>query len=661
MTLASEQEKRQIEEFQRIKKLKVDLEDLVKLLISTKAFNRDGIATERYDKSVILSAKGHDDRKISSLLFGKNKRGIELSDGVFASQEEIALALSDAVNNLEQGTIAVNKTGKQLNIDELLYTINQACGAIIIGERNEKFINQNSRNWGVEGKNSDERINKGVALIKKGIPLPQGIYISIDELYAALDEYMVVRTVEPEKVETKEKNSPKMIRVVKKYKNQISAWLCLAALTITLASGFRVKDNVVTTTSLIAQSIDLNNLEYFTFDSEADFQAALQKLINAKMQDINMGSTQRINDGDTFNTNSVLNGQNKTVGQEFARENKQAGDYRISGFSIVKDNNIINYIENFDGKQIDANLLEFVETTCKKNNLNLEDVEIRLHFGTNNDYTRLGWVDIRNLIKKSDINENLIKQEAEKGSSYKGIESDFNGNTITIDTLNGPVTLKVVDENGNLLEPGTPVIGSDGNQYIVGALEEKQETITSQVEKEVEKVDGKRITWSIQDSNLALAIVPVLTSLAFAIQNKKKNEKLQENPKVFEFASEAEYSKFLQEFESAKTKYEQTSSFGKRLKQIFYEKEVDLLQNLTEEQIQQIYSAIKSCNNADYRYSANDQISFKKGHIIATHSDGTYQDITDIITPMIKDIGRGNAVAVEGLLKEEEIKNGIRR
>ena len=97
------------------------------------------------------------------------------------------------------------------------------------------------------------------------------------------------------------------------------------------------------------------------------------------------------------------------------------------------------------------------------------------------------------------------------------------------------------------------------------------------------------------------------------------------------------------------------------LKDLFYRKEVDLLQRLTEEQIQALYAAIRNCHNGDYSYNPSDKIEFKNGKIIITFKDGRHQDITDIIMPSIAHLGKENPYETEGRLElEEEEKNEVR-
>ena len=230
------------------------------------------------------------------------------------------------------------------------------------------------------------------------------------------------------------------------------------------------------------------------------------------------------------------------------------------------------------------------------------------------------------------------------------------------------MNITVVDENGNLLQPGTKVIGSDGKEYIISDLNienyttEETVTITETKMVEQEVVDGKKLTWRIQDCNFALAIAPLLGTLAAHMATKKKNDEAEQNPDFFEFENEEEYQQFKKEFSEAREKYEKTSGFRKMIKNVFYRREVDILHRLTEEQIQKLYAAIRNWHDGDYSYNPSDKIVFKNGKILVIFKDGRTQDITDIVMPAIASIGSENKPETEGLLEEmEEQKDGVHR
>ena len=71
--------------------------------------------------------------------------------------------------------------------------------------------------------------------------------------------------------------------------------------------------------------------------------------------------------------------------------------------------------------------------------------------------------------------------------------------------------------------------------------------------------------------------------------------------------------------------------------------------NLTEEQVQEMYSTIVNTHNGDYSYNPSDQIRFQNGQVYAYRNDGTRQNTTDTVAH----IGKDNKVETEGLLTDE--------
>ena len=84
------------------------------------------------------------------------------------------------------------------------------------------------------------------------------------------------------------------------------------------------------------------------------------------------------------------------------------------------------------------------------------------------------------------------------------------------------------------------------------------------------------------------------------------------------------------------------------------------MQNLTEEQVQEIYRTVRNMNNEAYSYSQGDRIEFRNGKIIIITKDNMMQDITEQVLPKIAHIGQGNPVEEEGLIPEE-YQDGIRK
>lgn len=635
----------------------------------------------RQDKAVVLIDKQGRMKKLSSLMFGYNKGQVQLADGSFANSDDLLAAMEAALNSLEEGSIVVDRKGKPINPQDLIRVVEEAAGKVKIGERSPKFPNQEARQWSVEGANSDVDHKKGVVFLgKDGAELKPGEYVSVDELMAAIAEYVIMKP-KPEEVpdedgipgdgEDKDKDKePTSVRVTKKYKNKLSRWLIMLMILATLLSGFRIKDKVVTVEEDVeVERIVMHMTEQQQLSFEVDgvtYELTYETLEEAQKRmatEYKIGEEVALQDGDTLYENSMLGGQKAVIGSGL----RQAGNYAISGVSIVYNGRVFSFYADLDVSNPGYDIGAFINKTCEENNLDLDDVQIRLHIGNTSDNTRTGWIDITELIKEDQVEKQVESQEMVVTANYDGVQENFNGSTIEIDTANGKVTLNVVDANGNLLAPGSIVVGSDGKEYQIGSLNlstievMQEQTVTETVTQEKEVVDGKKLTWSIQDCSLAVGIAPLVGAIAAEVATRKKNEESQKLPLLFEFEDDRDYQRFKTEFKEAKVKYEKSSNFGRMLKRIFFREEYHIMQNLTEEQVQEIYRTVRTMNNEAYRYTEGDRVEFRNGRIIIITKDNMMQDITEQVLPKIAHIGKDNPVEEEGLIIPEEYQDGLRK
>lgn len=635
----------------------------------------------RQDKAVVLIDKQGRMKKLSSLMFGYNKGQVQLADGSFANSDDLLAAMEAALNSLEEGSIVVDRKGKPINPQDLIRVVEEAAGKVKIGDRSPKFPNQEARQWSVEGADSDVDHKKGVVFLgKDGAELKPGEYVSVDELMAAIAEYVIMKP-KPEEVpdedgipgdgEDKDKDKePTSVRVTKKYKNKLSRWLIMLMILATFLSGFRIKDKVVTVEEDVeVERIVMHMTEQQQLSFEVDgvtYELTYETLEEAQKRmatEYKIGEEVTLQDGDTLYENSMLGGQKAVIGSGL----RQAGNYAISGVSIVYNGRVFSFYADLDVSNPGYDIGAFINKTCEENNLDLDDVQIRLHIGNTSDNTRTGWIDITELIKEDQVEKQVESQEMVVTANYDGVQENFNGSTIEIDTANGKVTLNVVDANGNLLAPGSIVVGSDGKEYQIGSLNlstievMQEQTVTETVTQEKEVVDGKKLTWSIQDCSLAVGIAPLVGAIAAEVATRKKNEESQKLPLLFEFEDDRDYQRFKTEFKEAKVKYEKSSNFGRMLKRIFFREEYHIMQNLTEEQVQEIYRTVRTMNNEAYRYTEGDRVEFRNGRIIIITKDNMMQDITEQVLPKIAHIGKDNPVEEEGLIIPEEYQDGLRK
>lgn len=643
--------------------------ELTTLKLTEEAIKKTNAKQVRRDKTVVVHDKLGQTKKISSIMMGYNKQGINLADGTFANASELLTAMEVAVTKQASGKIVINTKGQYFEPNLLLEVATRAAGKVVIGKRYEKITNQDSRRWSIEG-SEGTKANKGVAFLgNKGLVLPTGDYVSIEELMKALNDYMILKPKEvinppssgsndtdkndndkdKEDETEKKEQTPKTVRVQKKYKNRASYWLILMALLATTLSGLGKTNITVDAIKLTEEKImqyDMTEMEYLEED--------IQDSVNRVIMELGLGDSIKTNNGDTLNTNSVLTGINKTFGQEFDLEGKKAGDYRITGISIVHNGNILDAIEDYNGTLDAPTIGEYVQKVCDKNNVSIDDINIRVHLGSSKDNTRAGWADITDLIDAEDITEDMIKTIITPIANYTGVINNFNGKTITMD--NG-VQLQIVDATGKLLQTGTEVIGSDGKKYIINNLD----LMIASKEATETNIIGQKLVWNVGDCELSLALIPLLAATALAIKTKMQNKKASENPTLTTFTNPEDYEKFVEEFEKAKAEYNKKSKFQQMLKRVFYQDEVDLLRNLDDKQTIELYNTIMQHAGLDFPYDHNSHITIDGGKIWVIYQNGQKLDITDYVIEDIRHIGSNNDVTQEGLLTDEVMEYATSR
>lgn len=170
--------------------------ELTTLKLTEEAIKKTNAKQVRRDKTVVVHDKLGQTKKISSIMMGYNKQGINLADGPFANASELLTAMEVAVTKQASGKIVINTKGQYFEPNLLLEVATRAAGKVVIGKRYEKITNQDSRRWSIEG-SEGTKANKGVAFLgNKGLVLPTGDYVSIEELMKALNDYMILKPKE---------------------------------------------------------------------------------------------------------------------------------------------------------------------------------------------------------------------------------------------------------------------------------------------------------------------------------------------------------------------------------------------------------------------------------------------------------------------------------
>ena len=268
---------------------------------------------------------------------------------------------------------------------------------------------------------------------------------------------------------------------------------------------------------------------------------------------IKMGDLYYIENGYSFNTNSLMSGDSsidgvtKQMGEEFSLEDKFAGKYPITGFAIIRnsDNKLLAYIEDFNSPQDNTKLSVFVEKTLKGTEINYEDIRVEFHFGRNDSITgeksRLGWIDNGNII----FDEASFKEMIEESATYEGTIKNFTGDHVVISTKTGDVSIPVKDNQGNFYKPGDVVIGSDNKEYQISKMDLQEEI--NFVEREVEN-PGKQLSFDLKDCSLLVASPFLMMALAKYLEARKKNKKAEDNP-YFEVVNDSQIEQYVAEFQ----------------------------------------------------------------------------------------------------------------
>ncbi len=642
----------------------------------------------RHDKDIYF-----DKKRIGRMFFGYNQQQIQLKDGSYVDADSLMNAMKKALSTMDEGTVVVNKKGKYIDSPSLLATVVSTAGKITLKDA-EKITNQDGRLVSVTGAKSNIEYRKGALFLgNRGIQLANGDYISKEDFLTALEDYIVMKKKKEDKPSYlppknpisngssgssiskspdshKEPSKSVVARVIKKYTSKIPKGLLAMSIVLTLASGIKIKTDYDLNAprsygNQTEKEVDSQTLGYNVgvFAGQLTDDDIL-KII----QDLNLGDYLLTLENDTYNVNSVLDGAEKTIGEEFNQENKYSGDYEITGFSIVYNEQILSAIENFDQSSVSQNLGNMIDQVCHDYHLSPEVLDIRVHLGGNKDVTRLGWIDIQDLIGNQSMTQEYLEQKAQKAAMFSGTTENFEGDFLTI---SGNVQIKIRDEQGNLLTEGNRVMGSDGKEYIIHSLHLSDTTI-DQKEDGVEILEDeeihKKLTWNLEDCNLQVALLPALGTLAVAVEKYRKNKELAKDPQFYQFPNDDEYQNFLTEFEKAKEKYEQKSGWKEKVGRLFLEKN-DALQKLDDDQqanleetVRKAYEFLQRQNPSNFDSFSN-KISFEDGKIFVTYENGKQQDITDAVMPYIREIGKDNKIVAEGRLEGmgEDIEDGIQR
>lgn len=645
--------------------LKVDTNHLTGIDISRTSFDADKYPQQgRTDSAAIVVSPDGSKTNLTPFVTG---RKYQMANGRYVSATEFADALENAVESLEEGSVIVSKTGKAFNPEELFKFAQSVAYVINIGEKvNTMAYPAVSRS--ITTPQGEERklppaTGRGVRVISKDK------YYFAEGLAKALEDFVVLsppKAVSDNEEETKKEEKSNVVKTDKHWKNRASAWLCASALGLVLMSGLsldKLPPSITTIPTTETIMVEHTSVDY-------SFIEQMRKM--GYEDDVIKEVFMRFAAESGFDIGRTVDFDKKTTAFEYGnltgRTTTLSGEQTISGFCLYcSDNTKYEYSfyedRNLDGvaerlsvdgiqQKVDLSLNEFL-SQLDTSNYDLNDIKFSLLFGNK------GWVDFSDLIKVNEETREVTVQKlveiCKDVATYDGTIENFDADFVEIKNADGAsVRIPITDENDQLYAPGSRVIGSDGKEYVISELSLEKEMVATEIDTtiEVETESKSKLTWSIEDCELAVAIAPLIGAAAFAIASKIRNNNYKTNPNFFEFEDNPNYVKFKQDFEQAREDYRNSSKFGQVLKRVFYGEEIHRASTLTDEQVQEMYSTIVNTHNSDYSYNPTDKIRFKNGQVYAYRPDGTSQNITDTVAH----IGRENKTEVEGMLTDEIVQ-----
>lgn len=591
---------------------------------------------QRQDKGVILRAAGKEEQ-ISSIMLGYNKQGIKLSNGFFVSVDEVKNAIVKAINSTGENTkIFSKKTGKTIDmkvVDKIIKEASLAAGKMVVSEGYDTIKNTDSRKRTIQGAHNGPIVNSPVLLSKNGLQLPCGEYVSFEEISAGLKEYVVETQKSvptPPTTSQPQNNKNYIVRVTNKYKSKLSTILLMISVLIMLISGQGKDIEKVNRTIVLPQQFSEIQYQIKEYDG-------VKVIIDGQECDFEfkMGESEYIMNDTPVTEYGNGKGNRYVVGkEEFNSQNKFEDEYDITGFAITLPNGKVYYSEKFDNnKPTNTNigvckesLNDFIIEVLKKYpELSINDLDISIHFGSNTNNTRLGWISINDL---QNLGKYTFKYDRTLPNTYSGVINNHKGDNISINTSNGIVQIPIKNGEGKIYQNGTIVYGSDNQIYVLGSVVEEKNIVTTTKEVTEEK---SSIVWKISNCNYLAASLPAVAALASMIAEKKKNEKEKRNPKFEKFESEEEYRKFLGEFQKQRSEYESKSKLVRWIMQ-----KKSYAQRLTDDQVIQIYSMIKT------KYGFDAEIKIENGKFVVIKPDGVIEQIDSGIISEINKIGEDN-------------------
>lgn len=546
-------------DYERLKKEGYTEEEIKLILddpLSQVAISDAPMGPGREDKSATITDAQGNSMRTSNVMMGYNRRGLNLPSGEYVSADELSSAMTTFLTeDSENKTIVCRSTGKVVDVSSLTSTVIEALvegpGLTLVG-KSDKITNQTAYTYGIRG---DEKQSRIFMAGNKGIQLPNGEYVTLDELQGAISDYVYMvkdepvvvppiipprkpeddefeprkpgddeRDPTPPPIEPKDTDDeivePEKDDEEKHVVTGRRRWEKWQTIAIAVGTAIIMLIASLGLDNVIAQKQITEIQEKATYSisqmSEQQTFETAEEAVQRAISDLTTGDSVFVEEGTRFDHESdKATDKHGIIGQGLREE----GNYTLEYISILDgDNNIIE-VEFQEG----VNVGDVVTQTLQERGLSLSDVQVRVHIGG----PVAGWIDVADILSEESITPQLIESKFVVESTYEGVEENFDG-TLDVSTSNGTVEVDVMNPDGTLVSEGSTVIGSDGQAYTIDNLDvDHIETTTV-----TNEVVGEKLTLSVDHlvehaAYAAIAealLIGGVAALGAAINKKKKED-----------------------------------------------------------------------------------------------------------------------------------------
>lgn len=566
--------------------IKVALESLSRVSVSP-----GPMAPNRDDRSVRVKDASGKEKRTTSIMMGYNKSGIRLENGEYVSFTEFEEAIKESMASDKEDEVYVcRKTGKKVEPIEIVESIFQdvikAQSSLVLSEDNV-ITNQVSKKVVIREPHLNKTINKGILMLgNAGIQLPNGDYVFLPELQVALNDYVKMslkgnpglqeleseeKEEEPELLEPEEKEEkpekldpypekeeepevldpqpkrekpkrpiePEKHRVIKRIKKKINLIPLIVGAVAVLLTGFGMKDQITTKEiQSISQSVDFEAIGI----SEEEVLETQEEVVRRVASEIETGQKLEVQEGVTYHESSNYKYGGADASGEFGSDLRKAGNYTVDYISVLYEGKIVQ-VELDQGK----NLGDVLDQVSSDLGVPVSELEPMVHLGG----PVSGWVSADDLYRTEELTPQITdtKIVLDESECYNGSIADFQGDSITINNGIDDVSLKVRDEQGNLIEEGSIVVGSDGQEYRMSKLKSEKKTHTDTVEEKT----GNELTWSFHNIEKEFALLAGAAAIGATLLSSRKKKEMTE-------MSDGEIDKLVS---GAKERFESQSELNK--------------------------------------------------------------------------------------------------